>query len=228
MLINAVLRLYCQHILMSQEILMSKKTQFDCIVISVLSFVSLLFMSITPVKATSNTVPPEIIDYLGKMKSASGHFIQIGPDGVISEGEFALRKPGKMYFGYEAPTPLKVVSDGFWVSVEDKKLKTQDKYPLSETPLSILLSDKPDFSGTDYKIAVDENEQDYLIKASDPKHPERGDITLAFSKGVIALNHWIVTDAQGLKTIVNLQNVNLNVPTKNSLFFISTDNGTRR
>jgi outer membrane lipoprotein-sorting protein len=207
---------------------MSKKTQFHYIIMGVFVFISMFFVLITPTKAAHNTVPPKVIDYLSNMKSATGHFIQIGPDGVISEGEFALRKPGKMYFGYEDPTPLKVVSDGFWVSVEDKKLKTQDKYPLSETPLSVLLSDKPDFSGTDYKITVDENEQDYLIKASDPKHPERGDITLAFSKGIIALNHWIVTDAQGLKTIVNLQNVNLNVPTKNSLFFISTDNGKRR
>lgn len=188
----------------------------------------MIFICVMPVKAADTQIPTDVIDYLRKMQSASGRFTQIGPDGVISEGEFALRKPGKMYFNYADPTPLKVVSDGFWVSVEDKKLKTQDKYPLSETPLSVLLSDKPDFSGTAYKIQTNDNEDSYFINASDPKYPERGDITLAFSKGVVALTHWIVTDAQGLKTIVNLQNVSLNVPTKNSLFFISTDNGKKR
>jgi outer membrane lipoprotein-sorting protein len=134
-----------------------------------------------------------------------------------------------MYFDYADPTPLRVVSDGFWVAVEDSKLKkTQDRYPLSETPLSVLLSDDPDFSDTDYKISTESTQESYLIHASDPQHPERGEITLAFSKDIVALTHWVVTDAQGLKTILNLQNVSLNVPTKNSLFFIDTENGTQR
>ena len=207
---------------------MFKKINFRLSATVILIIISMIFICVMPVKAADTQIPTDVIDYLRKMQSASGRFTQIGPDGVISEGEFALRKPGKMYFNYADPTPLKVVSDGFWVSVEDKKLKTQDKYPLSETPLSVLLSDKPDFSGTAYKIQTNDNEDSYFINASDPKYPERGDITLAFSKGVVVLTHWIVTDAQGLKTIVNLQNVSLNVPTKNSLFFISTDNGKKR
>jgi outer membrane lipoprotein-sorting protein len=192
------------------------------------SLLGIIFSFTSPVYADKAVIPSSIVKYLKNMKSATGRFTQIGPDGVISEGEFALRKPGKMYFDYADPTPLRVISDGFWVAVEDTKLKTQDRYPLSETPLSVLLSEEPDFSGTDYKISVDNNPESYLINASDPQHPERGDITLAFSKSNDTLTHWIVTDSQGLKTIVNLQNVTLNVPTKNSLFFIDTENGTTR
>ncbi len=207
---------------------MLKKTDFHFGVMVILTLISLFFILVMPAKAEDTKIPSEVITYLQNMKSATGRFTQIGPDGVLSEGEFALRKPGKMYFDYADPTPLKVVSDGFWVAVEDTKLKTNDRYPLSETPLSVLLSDKPDFSGTEYKIQINDNQEHYFINASDPKHPERGDITLAFSKGVVNLTHWIVTDAQGLKTIVNLQNVNLNVPTKNDLFFIPVETGKKR
>lgn len=204
-----------------------KKKFFSKICTIIFNILFCFYLFVFPVIASSDIIPEKIVTYLRSMKSATGHFTQIGPDGVLSEGKFALRKPGKMYFGYAEPTPLKVVSDGFWVAVEDTKLKTQDRYPLSETPLSVLLSNKPDFSGTDYKIKVYQNEQSYLVNASDPKHPERGDITLAFSKDVVRLTHWVVTDSQGLKTIVNLQNVNLNVPTKNDLFYIDTDNRSK-
>ncbi len=178
--------------------------------------------------AANNQIPQPVTDYLAKMQSARGRFTQIGPDGVISQGDFAIRKPGKMYFDYEDPTPLTVISDGFWVAVEDAKLKTRDRYPLSETPLSVLLSKNPDFTGTDYKIQTDTNEDQYLITASDPEHPERGQITLVFTKENTQLTHWVVTDAQGLKTIVNLDNIALNVPTQNKLFYIETDTGQAR
>ncbi|MFT6071768.1 MAG: outer membrane lipoprotein-sorting protein [Dasania sp.] len=195
------------------------------IIISTLIAMTLILLNMCFSVNASDSALPKITAYLNKMKSATGRFTQIGPDGVISQGDFALRKPGKMYFDYEAPTPLKIVSDGFWVSVEDTQLKTRDRYPLSETPLSILLKEKADFLKTDYKISVHKNENSHLITASDPKHPDRGEITIAFSKAPIALTHWVITDAQGLKTIVNLQNINLNVPTKNDLFFIPTDTG---
>jgi outer membrane lipoprotein-sorting protein len=206
---------------------MNTKKYYEFVIRFISICIAIILFAVVPVRADSK-VPSDIVAYLKNMKSAAGRFTQIGPDGVISEGEFALRKPGKMYFDYADPTPLRVISDGFWVAVEDVKLKTQDRYPLSETPLSVLLSESPDFSGTDYKIAVNDTAESYLINASDPKHPERGDITLAFSKETVALTHWIVTDSQGLKTIVNLQNVSLNVPTKNNLFFIETENGGKR
>ncbi|MFT6213163.1 MAG: outer membrane lipoprotein-sorting protein, partial [Alphaproteobacteria bacterium] len=136
------------------------------IIISTLIAMTLILLNMCFSVNASDSALPKITAYLNKMKSATGRFTQIGPDGVISQGDFALRKPGKMYFDYEAPTPLKIVSDGFWVSVEDTQLKTRDRYPLSETPLSILLKEKADFLKTDYKISVHKNENSHLITAS--------------------------------------------------------------
>ena len=46
-----------------------------------------------------------------------------------------------MRFEYKPPSAVLVVSDGIDVAVFNKKLNTTDRYPLSTTPLNILLSD---------------------------------------------------------------------------------------
>ena len=47
-------------------------------------------------------------------------------------------------FAYDQPTPYDIVSDGTSMVVRDRKLNTQDVYPLSQTPLRYLLSDRID------------------------------------------------------------------------------------
>ena len=164
--------------------------------------------------------PAAINDYMAKMKSASGRFVQVGPDGVISTGNFALRKPGKMNFDYDPPTPLRVAADGFWTVVEDKRLKTQDRYPLSETPLKLILDDKTDYRNSSYITGFDENETAIRVNAADPKRPEIGSIQIIFTKSPMTLKQWVITDPQGLKTTVTLQNVVLNPQLPNRLFYI--------
>ena len=73
-----------------------------------------------------------------------GNFVQIGPDGGRTEGTFYLQKPGRIRFEYNPPSPIDIISDGSSVVVRDRKLATQDLYPLSETPLRYLLADRLD------------------------------------------------------------------------------------
>ena len=42
----------------------------------------------------------------------SGNFVQVGPDGSKSEGEFYLQKPGKVRFDYNPPSPIELIADG--------------------------------------------------------------------------------------------------------------------
>ncbi|MEM6603373.1 MAG: outer-membrane lipoprotein carrier protein LolA [Pseudomonadota bacterium] len=162
------------------------------------------------------------------MKTAEGKFIQVGPDGVISEGDFALKRPGRVYFDYDEPTPLRIIADGFWVAVENYDIKSTDRYPLSETPLSILLAEKPDFTGSDYKITFEEHADHYKVHASDPNAPKQGTISLVFTNNPIAIKSWVTTDAQGLKTVITLQNVRLNVPVASKLFYIENNIPSRK
>ncbi|MFV2092788.1 MAG: outer membrane lipoprotein carrier protein LolA, partial [Hyphomicrobiales bacterium] len=72
--------------------------------------------------------------YFNRFVYLSGRFTQISPDGVVSEGMFHMRRPGRVRFDYLPPSRLLVISDGFWLGIIDKKLKTTDRYPIASTP----------------------------------------------------------------------------------------------
>ena len=57
---------------------------------------------------------------LAKVKTASGTFEQLAPDFSLSTGRFALSRPGKMRFEYDAPTPLLLVADGATVALQEQ------------------------------------------------------------------------------------------------------------
>ena len=68
--------------------------------------------------------------YLSSVQTLVGDFVQVGPDGRRTEGQFYLQKPGRVRFAYNPPTPVDVVADGHSVVVRDRSLATQELYPL--------------------------------------------------------------------------------------------------
>ena len=86
----------------------------------------------------------KVSNYLSSLRQLSGNFVQVGPDGSKTKGDFYIQKPGKVRFEYDPPTPIAIIADGSSLAVRDTKLATQDIYPLSQTPLRFLLSDRID------------------------------------------------------------------------------------
>ena len=80
-----------------------------------------------------------ISNYLNGITTLEGDFVQIGPNGDLSEGRFYMRRPGRLRFEYRPPNPALVIADGTWVGVYDQKLETLDRIPLGQTPLALLL-----------------------------------------------------------------------------------------
>ena len=46
------------------------------------------------------------------MQTLVGDFVQVGPDGSRTEGQFYLQKPGKVRFEYNPPSPIELIADG--------------------------------------------------------------------------------------------------------------------
>ena len=46
--------------------------------------------------------------YLNGIHTLKSNFVQLGPQGDLSEGEFDLAKPGKLRFAYNPPSPVLV------------------------------------------------------------------------------------------------------------------------
>ena len=86
----------------------------------------------------------KVSSYLSSLQTLVGNFVQVGPDGSKTKGDFYIQKPGKVRFEYDAPSPIAIIADGSSLAVRDTKLATQDIYPLSQTPLRFLLSDRID------------------------------------------------------------------------------------
>jgi len=176
--------------------------------------------SAAPAQDTSARDLARITNYLNGITTLEGNFIQVGPDGELSEGVFYLRRPGRLRFEYEPPNPALIIADGTWVGVYDKRLKTLDRIPIGSTPLDILLSKRVDLrdAGAVQKI---ENQGGLMrVTAIDPDAPDQGSITMVFADNPLELRQWIVIDPQGLTTTVALSDIRSNVELDAKLFFI--------
>ena len=166
-------------------------------------------------KSTSNGLNPEqrgIIDkvnnYLTGMQVLSGKFVQVGPDGRKSQGMFYISKPGKVRFEYDDPSPIELIADGQSVVVRDRNLATQDVYPLSQTPLRFLLSDRVNLM-KDTKLAAVYADDVFITVVIEEKTGIVGTsrLMIMFSAKDMALKQWTVTDPQGFDTTVAVYNL---------------------
>ncbi|WP_378946978.1 outer membrane lipoprotein carrier protein LolA [Mesorhizobium sp. ANAO-SY3R2] len=156
--------------------------------------------------AQASDAAQRIADHFSSVRSMSGEFVQFGPRGEQTGGKFYLQRPGKIRFNYEAPSSFRVISDGQSVVIFNSKMRTSDVYPLSKTPLKLLLDDRIDLSGSKVK-SVREEEDLTTIKLSDGALFGRSTITMMFDPKTYELRQWTITDAQGKDTTVMVFNV---------------------
>jgi outer membrane lipoprotein-sorting protein len=160
--------------------------------------------------------------YLSKIQILSGNFVQVGPDGGRTTGDFFMQKPGKVRFEYNPPSPIDIIADGSSVAVRDRKLATQDLYPLSQTPLRHLLSDKIDLLRETSLMAVHADDA-FVTVVMEEKHAIAGThrLMLMFGAKDLQLRQWTVTDPQGYDTTVAVYNLDSNKKPDPSLFQIN-------
>src|SRR5258706_13408347 len=158
--------------------------------------------------------------YLNSIRTLKGRFVQIDPNGGFEQGEFYLAKPGRMRFEYHPPDPLLIVSDGDTVAVKNSKLKTVDRYPLTDTPLDLILGDKIDLNHNLALTGMSEQQGTLVIHARSASSHAQGDISIAFAEQPLELRQWTVVDAQGLTTTVALSDVQVGAELPGSLFVL--------
>ncbi|ATI42764.1 cell envelope biogenesis protein LolA [Pacificitalea manganoxidans] len=160
-------------------------------------------------------------NYLNSFQTAQGEFTQINADGTISTGQLYLKRPGRMRFEYAAPDNSLVMAGGQQVAVFDGKSNTgPEQYPLSRTPLSIILAQNVDFSRSGMVTGHTSDGKTTTITAQDPAHPEYGNIQLKFTANPVELRQWIVTDDSGTKTTVVLGDLRKGVNLGSTMFNI--------
>lgn len=172
--------------------------------------------------AQSSDAAQKIADHFSSVKSMMGEFMQFSPRNDQTSGKFFIQRPGKLRFNYDDPSPLRVIADGANVVIGNLKLKTWDIYPLSKTPLSLLLADRIDLQ---HKMVRDVQQTADLTTIVLGDKSMFGDqvITLMFDPKTYDLRQWTTTDAQGKDTTVVIFNVKTGVHFDEKVFTIPYD-----
>ena len=174
------------------------------------------------VDADSREIAQQVNAYFNGIRFMQGDFVQIGPDGRRTTGKLYLDKPGKIRFQYNPPSPVEVIADGQSVAVRDRRLNTQDIYPLSQTPLRFLLSDRVDIL-RDANVTSVTRDPDYVIVMLEERQALGGTnrLMVLFNASDMALRQWTVYDAQGYETSVALHNLDPRTRPDQRLFRIN-------
>jgi len=158
--------------------------------------------------ASQKAQAAKVSSYLSSLQTLVGNFVQVGPDGTKTKGDFYIQKPGKVRFVYYPPTPIDIIADGSSLVVRDRNLATQDVYPLSQTPLRYLLSDRIDLMKDTNVLAVSADDL-YTSVTIEEKNALVGTSRLMLMLGAKdgQLKQWTVTDPQGYDTTVAVYNL---------------------
>lgn len=162
-----------------------------------------------PAAAQQDTLA-QVQRHLRAVDTMRADFIETNRAGQSVRGEMFLKRPGKIRFSYEEGVNMLVVSDGRALTFVDYDVRQVQRWPIGDSPLSVLLN--PDRDLSRYARVLDSpRTSEVRVRARDPEHPEYGTITITFLRnpsapGGLMLQGWTVLDSQNNLTTINLAN----------------------
>ncbi len=183
-----------------------------------LALMPLAIAAAAPTASNSSEIA-EIQNYLNSITTLKAHFVQVAPNGAVTQGAAWLERPGRMRFQYDPPSPLLLVAGHGLVVFHDSSLDQTSNVPLGATPLGILLSDHIRLTGGDVTVTDLRNlPGQIMLTLVWNSHPSDGSLTLVFSTNPLTLRQWVVTDATTQRTTVTLSDIQLGGKFDQSLF----------
>jgi len=182
---------------------------------------TLAFLAPAPVVAQANRGLAQVQAHLRAVDTMTASFTQTDRRGRTLSGTLSMKRPGKVRFDYGRDANMLIVGDGRALTFVDYEVGQRQRWPINDSPLSVLLN--PDQDLARYSRVTREDDQVLLLEARDPRRREFGTITIAFVKSPgapagLSLQGWNVVDAQNNLTSVRLSGQRFNVPVADSLF----------
>lgn len=156
--------------------------------------------------------------YLNSIHTLRARFLQVAPDGRLSQGTAWLERPGHLRFQYDPPSTVLLVTSYGQLVFSDQSINQVTQIPLSRTPLGILLANRVRLSGPVTVTGIQRLPGQLQISMVRTATPGEGSLTLIFSDHPLALRQWIVVDAQRRVTHVTLSDVETGIRLSPSLF----------
>lgn len=167
--------------------------------------------------------------YLNGLTTMQAPFTQVNADGTISTGTLSIQRPGRVRFEYDPPDRSLVMAGGGQVAIFDAKSnQPPEQYPLSRTPLGLILEEDVDLRRERMVVGHVEQDTTTRLALQDPDHPEYGTIELVFTADPVDLRQWVITDDLGSQTTVILGEKQQGVALPPSLFSIAMEADKRK
>ena len=160
--------------------------------------------------------------HLAQTQSMVAQFTQTDGKGRQLSGTLSLKRPGRIRFEYGRGANMLLVGNGKTLSFIDYEVGLKSSWPVAKSPLSVLLSAKPDL-GRIARIMPSDSPNVIVVRARDARRPEFGTLVMAFVKAPgapagLRLEGWTAIDAQNKKTTVRLDGQRYNVAVAESAF----------
>ena len=163
----------------------------------------------------------DISAHLNSLRSIQASFVQIGTDGSSAQGQFFMKRPGRLRFEYQIPSEVLVLVSAGQMAIFDPKGDVEPtSFTTSGTPLSLILKDRIDLKKS--ALITDHRYDGKLTSLSlqHPQHPERGQITLFLKHNPLELVQWIIETPEGGQTLLALEDLQKDVSLGDSMFNI--------
>src|ERR1700730_15186022 len=98
----------------------------------------------------------QVNTYFNQLTILKGSFIQTSADNKRQRGKFHIMRPGRFRFEFSPPSKIVILSDGQYVAIQDRDLKTDDRWDLSYTPFRALLQKEVDLLRDARILEIDE------------------------------------------------------------------------
>ena len=159
--------------------------------------------------------------HLRAVDTMTAAFTQSDRRGRTLSGALTIRRPGRVRFDYGRSANMLIVGDGRALTFIDYDVGQRQRWPINDSPLSVLLN--PDQDLARFAHVVQNDAQVLMIEARDARRREFGTITIAFAKVAgapagLVLQGWNTRDAQNNLTTVRLSNQRFNVPVADAAF----------
>jgi outer membrane lipoprotein-sorting protein len=123
------------------------------------------------VTAQSASGLSQVQAHLRAVDTMTASFTQTGRRGQTLNGTLTIKRPGRIRFEYARGTNLLIVGDGRALTMIDYDVNQVQRWPINDSPLSVLLNPDQDLSR--FARVVRDDAQVLMIEARDPRRREK-------------------------------------------------------
>tara|TARA_B100001175_G_C19369882_1_gene571215 strand:+ start:123 stop:728 length:606 start_codon:yes stop_codon:yes gene_type:complete len=193
-----------------------------------LILILLLGLLTSPLSAEKITMGA-LSEYLNSLKTLQANFTQISSDSNLSTGTLYIKRPGRVRFEYDPPNNALVLASSGQLAIFDPKGNAEpESYPLSKTPLSLILADSITLAEDRMVTSHEYDGTSTILTVQDPDFPERGTIRLVFTGPEPQLRQWLIQDQNGEQTVVVLNDMKTQLSLSEGLFDILVNRKKRQ